>query len=187
MSDDYRDSVAVAVGKGIEHYFITYPMGVRKNAPTVAQQEGPPSASNNSYKLYFSNDNSDGLVPEDRKINSSVWTKLSLSQKANLVLGELIQGPLSGTLTPTLAPKTKILSITIQDSIATIDFSKDIRDDFPGGALAEDITIQSIVWSMTQITGINGVRIFINGEFGDSIGGHILLDRTFSSQFYYEV
>lgn len=186
-SNDYRDSVAIAVGTGIEQYFSTYPMGVRESAPTVSQQEGPPSASNDSYKLYFSNDNLEGLVPEDRKISSSVWPKLGLTQKASLVLGELIQGPLSGTLTPTLAPNTKIRSITIQDSIATIDFSKNMRDDFLGGASAEDITIQSIVWSMTQIPGINGVRIFIDGEFGDSIGGHILLDRTFTSQSYYGV
>jgi len=182
ISDNYRDLVAVAIGTGIEHYFITYPLGVRESAPTVAQQEGPPSAGNDAYKLYFSNDNLESLVPEDRKINSSVWTKLNLSQKASLVLGELIQGPQSGTLAPTLSPKTTMLSITVQNGIATIDFSKDIRDDFPGGALEEDITIKSIVWSMTQIPGINGVRILINGEFGDSIGGHILLDRTFISQ-----
>jgi len=187
MSDEYRDSVAVAVSTGIERYFNTYPMGVRESAPMVAQQEGPPSASNDSYKLYFSSDNLDGLVSEEHKLSSSVWAKLGLSKKTNLVLAELIQGPRSGTLTPTLSPKTKILSITIQDSIATIDFSGDIRDDFHGGALEEDITIQSIVWSMTQIPGISGVRILINGEFGDSIGGNILLDRTFTSKSYYGV
>lgn len=187
MSNDYRDSVAAAVGTGIEHYFTTYPMGVRESAPIVAQQEGPPAASNDSYKLYFSTDNLEGLVPEDRKIGSSVWTKLGLTQKTNLVLGELIQGPLSSTLIPTLSPKTKVLSIAVRDSIATIDFSKDIQDNFAGGALEEDITIRSIVWSMAQIPGINGVRILINGEFGDSIGGHIFLDRTFTSQSYYGV
>ena len=180
--DNYRDLVAIAIGTGIEHYFITYPMGVRENAPTVAQQEGPTSASKDTYRLYFSNDTLESLVPEERKISSSVWAKLDPSQKATLILGELIQGPLSDTLVPTLTTKTKILSTTVQNNIATINFSKDIRDDFPGGALEEDITIKSIVWSMTQIPGISGVRILINGEFGDSIGGHILLDRTFKSQ-----
>jgi N-acetylmuramoyl-L-alanine amidase len=81
-----------------------------------------------------------------------------------------------------MSPKTKILSLTIQNGVAIIDFSEDIRDDFLGGALVEDITIKSIVWSMTQIPGINGISILINGEYGDSIGGHILLDHTFPVQ-----
>ena len=107
LSDNYRDLIADAIGTGIEHYFMTYPMGVRESAPTVAHQEGPPSASNDTYKLYFSNDNLESLVPEDRKISSSVWTKLDLSQKANLVLGELIQGPLSKHLRQPLPQKQR--------------------------------------------------------------------------------
>lgn len=181
LSEDYRNLVADAIGTGVEHYFNAFPLAVRESSPTVAQ-EGPPSIGENTYKLYFSNDNLESLVPEDRQINKSVWSKLDLSQKASLVMSELIQGPMSGKLTPTIAPTTKILSISTQNGLATIDFSKDIRDDFPGGASGEDMTIRSIVWSMTQIPGISSVRILVNGEFGDSIGGHILLDRTFTAQ-----
>ena len=182
MTEDYRNSIANAIGGGIEHYFNDFPQGVRDSSPTVVSHEGPTASSDDTYKLYFSNHNLESLSPESRQTNKSVWTKLNLSQKVNLVLGELIKGPQSGAITPTLAPTTKILSVSIQNGIATIDFSKDIRDDFPGGALEEDLTIKSIVWSITQIPGINGVRILINGEFGDSIGGHILLDRTFSAK-----
>jgi len=181
LSEDYRNLVANAIGTGVEHYFNAFPLGVRDSSPTVTQ-EGPLSISENTYKLYFSNDNLENLVPEDRQINKSVWTKLDLTQKASLVMSELIQGPLSSKLIPTIAPTTKILSITTQNGLATIDFSKEIRDDFPGGAIVEDMTIRSIIWSMTQIPGISSVRILVNGEFGDSIGGHILLDRTFTAQ-----
>ena len=188
LSSNYRDLIAEAIGAGIDQYFKDFPLGVRESSvQTVASQEGPPSAREDTYKLYFSNSDLESLVPEDRQISRSIWTKLDLSQKANLILGELIQGPLSKTSARTLAPKTKILSLTIQNGIATIDFSKDIQDDFPGGALEEDMIIKSIVWSMTQIPGINGVCILINGEFGDSIGGHILLDHTFSTQPLKEV
>lgn len=187
LSNGYRDSIAEAIGAGIDQYFKDFPLGVRESVQTVASQEGPPSASNDTYKLYFLNSDLESLVPEDRQISQSVWVKLNLSQKAHLILNELIKGPQAVTSTRTLALKTKILSLTIQNGIATIDLSKDIQDDFPGGALEEDMTIKSIVWSMTQIPGINGVRILINGEFGDSIGGHILLDHTFSTQPLNEV
>ena len=180
LSNNYRDLIAEAIGTGIDQYFKDFPLGVRQSEQTVASQEGPPLSSEDAYKLYFPSSDLESLVPEDRHINQTVWAKITLSQKANLILGELIQGPQTVTNTRTIAPKTKILSLVIQNGVAIIDFSKDIRDDFPGGALEEDITIKSIVWSMTQIRGINGVSILINGEYGDSIGGHILLDHTFS-------
>lgn len=180
-SDDYRNQVANAIGTGVEKYFDAYPQGVRENLPTVAQ-EGPPMISENSYKLYFSDDNLDSLVPEIRHINRTEWSRLDLSQKTSLVMSKLIQGPVSSKLSPTIAPSTKLISVTTQNGLATINFSEEIRDDFTGGASGENMTIRSIIWSVTQIPGITGVRILVNGEFGDSIGGHILLDRTFTPQ-----
>lgn len=183
LSNNYRDSIAEAIGTGIDQYFKTFPLGVRESSiQTVASQEAPPAAGEDTYKLYFMNTDLESLVPEDRQISRSIWAKLNLSQKAGLVLGELIKGPMSETSTRTLATNTKLLSVTIQNGIATIDFSKDIQNDFPGGALEEDMIIKSILWSITQIPGIKGVCILINGEYGDSIGGHILLDHTFTTQ-----
>ncbi len=181
LSEDYRNVIANAIGTGVEHYFNTFPLGIRDSSPTVSQ-EGPPSISENTYKLYFSNNNLEKLVPEDRQIDKPTWIKLDLSQKASLVMSELIKGPLSSKLIPTIAPTTKILSVTTQNGLATINFSKEIQSDFPGGASGENIMIKSIIWSMTQIPGISSVRILVNGEFGDSIGGHIILDRTFTAQ-----
>lgn len=180
LSEDYRDQIAEAIGTGIDQYFKDFPLGVRESAPTVAAQESPPSVGEDTYKLYFLNSDLEGLVPEDRQVSQAVWKKLSLSQKADLILSELIKGPLSESSARIVSPKTKIRSLTIQNGVATIDFSKEIQNDFPGGALEEDMAIKSILWSITQIPGIQGVRILINGEFGDSIGGHILLDHTFS-------
>lgn len=182
-SDNYRDRIAVAIGAGIEDYFKTFPLGIQNSTSIVAPKEVlPPAITNDTYKLYFCNESLEKLIPEDRQIDTAIWTKLNLSQKANLVLNELIQGPRSGSLTPTLAPTTKIISVTSLGGIATIDFSKNIQDSFSGGALEEDMAIKSILWSVTQIPGINGVRILINGEIGDSIGGHIILDRTYGTQ-----
>jgi N-acetylmuramoyl-L-alanine amidase len=178
LSNNYRDSISDAISIGIEHYFNNFPQGVRESIQTISL-EGPPSNSEDTFKLYFPNSDLESLVPEERHINRSVWSKLTLLEKSNLVLGELIQGPLTVTSMRTIPPKTKLLSLTIQNGVAIINFSKEIRDDFPGGALLEDMTIKSIVWSMTQIPGINKVSILISGEYGDSIGGHILLDHTF--------
>ncbi|TGE31137.1 N-acetylmuramoyl-L-alanine amidase [Desulfosporosinus sp. Sb-LF] len=182
LTDHYRDLVADAIGTGIVHYFNDHPMGVPENSPTASAPEGPPSATENTYKLYYPNDTLESLIPEDREIHDSIWAKSDLSQKATFILRELIRGPQSGKSTPTIPSTTKVLSVIIQNNVATINFSRDIQDHFPSGALEEDITIKSIVWSLTQLPGINGVNILIDGEFGESLGGHILLDHTFGTQ-----
>ncbi|MDP4127574.1 MAG: N-acetylmuramoyl-L-alanine amidase [Bacillota bacterium] len=181
-SDNYRDKIAIAIATGIEDYVDAFPQGVQNSSHTVAPQEGPPSANEDTYMLYFTNEKLENLIPEVRQKNSAVWCKLDLLQKVNYVLSELLQGPHSDKLLPTLSSTTKVLSVGIKNGIVTIDFDKSIQDDFTGGALEEDITIKSIVWSVTQIPGIKGVSILINGEIGDSIGGHIVLDRIFTTQ-----
>ncbi|WP_407308985.1 N-acetylmuramoyl-L-alanine amidase [Desulfosporosinus sp. SB140] len=180
LSNDYRDSIAKAIAEGIANYF-DVPKEIREESQTATSQEGPSPVRGNGYKVYFSNSNLDGLIPEDRIINPTKWSQLNLTQKANLVLTDLIKGSISPDHTRTLSPNTKILSITLQNDVITLNFSKDIREDFIGGALEEDITIKSIVWSMVQLPGISGVRILIDGEYGDSIGGHILLDHVLNT------
>jgi N-acetylmuramoyl-L-alanine amidase len=177
LSNDYRDSIANAIADGLVSYFAT-PKETREGTQTVTSQEGPSPIGKDSYKLYFSNSNLEGLVPEDRSFDSLAWNKQNLIQKASVILDDLIKGPTLPDHNRTISPKTKILSITRQNDIITLNFSKDIRDDFSGGALEEDIAVKSIVWSMTQLPGVNGVYILIDGEYGDSIGGHIVLDHV---------
>ncbi|MDQ7094264.1 N-acetylmuramoyl-L-alanine amidase [Desulfosporosinus sp. PR] len=180
LSNDYRDSIAQAIADGITNYF-DIPKEIREGIQTATSQEGPSPAGENEYRVYFANSNLDGLISEGRLIAPAKWNKLNLTQKANLVLNDLIKGPTSPDHIRTLSPNTKILSFTLQNNIITLNFSKDIREDFFGGALEEDLTIKSIVWSMLQLPGINGVCILIDGEYGDSIGGHILLDHVLNT------
>lgn len=180
VSNDYRDSIANAIAEGIASYF-EVPKEHLEGIKTVTSQEGPSPIGENFYKVYFSNSNLEGLLPEDRAIVPSKWSKQSTTQKASIILNDLIKGPTSPDHTRTFSPNTKILSLTLKNDIITVNFSKDIRENFDGGALEEDIAVKSIVWSMTQIPGINGVCILIDGEFGDSIGGHILLDHVLDS------
>ena len=181
LTGDYQDSIAKGIADGIQSYFEA-PAEIRSNEQSVANQEGPPPICKNSYKVYFTNSNLDSLVPEERIFNPAVWNKLSLTGKANQILNDLIKGPTSPDLARTVSANAKVLSVTLQNDIITLNLSKDIRDDFKGGAWEEDLTIKSIVWSMTQLPGVSGVCIAIDGEYGDSIGGNIVLDHVLNTR-----
>lgn len=78
----------------------------------------------------------------------------------------------------TTIPKgTKVRGVTVQDRIARVDFSRELRDNHWGGTLGESFTIYSIVCTLTDLDGIDRVQILIEGKTGESIGGHMVLDE----------
>ena len=179
--DAYKDSIATAIAEGIEEYFADFPFGVQETTPTLASAEGPDPAGTQSFKLYYPNETLDSLTSEERTAAPG-WPVLTVIQKAQYIVQELIKGPVSRQAVSLISPETKVLDISLQNGIVTIDFSHKLRDEYTGGAAEEDLTVNSIVWSIAQLPRVKGVRILIDGQFGESIGGHVLLNHTFSPQ-----
>lgn len=91
---------------------------------------------------------------------------------------EQLATPPAGLLSP-LPPGTRVNSLRVENNIAIIDFSKEIRENFQGGAGLELNLLESMKKTLLSIPGIEGIEIQIDGEKGQSIGGHIVLDRVF--------
>ncbi len=178
-NDSYKDQIARAISGGIEQFFDDYPFGVPDSTPALSPLDsGPPPAKADSFQLFFPSVNQDTLTAEARQITSSRWQSIPAAQKIRYILTELVKGPHSNSELSFIPPATQVLDVNVQNGIATVDFSGNLRDQFAGGASPEEMTVKSIVWSATQISGIQGVRILIDGQLGDSVGGHILLDHT---------
>lgn len=131
--------------------------------------------------LYFASiGNEDSLQPEIRLI-PGLTEKASVAQQAMLVLAELIKGPgTHSVLIATVPPATRVLSTQVDNSgIITVDFTDELVTGFWGGGRSEQLTIFSIVNTLTEIDGIKGVKISIAGRTDVSIGGHISLEATF--------
>lgn len=180
LNDTYKDSVAQSIALGIDNYFKDYPLGVHEGAPALSQLAGPPPATADTFRLYFPSNGWEELATEERQAPSAKWPALHAPAKIALILNELIKGPASPAHARAVPSQTQILAVEIKNGIATINLSHEIRDNFPGGALAEDMAVNSLVWSASQVPGIQGVRILIDGQFADSIGGHVILDHTFT-------
>ena len=111
--------------------------------------------------LYFANENFDMLTKEERTI--SLESDKSLEY---LVLTELIIGPSDISGRPLLSEKIKINSVEVSEGICIIDFSSDFITKTSHNEITEQLTVYSIVNTITELPMINSVRFLIDGNAG---------------------
>ena len=107
--------------------------------------------------LYFANENADGLVKEDVKIMYN--NTIPLEQA---VVRRLILGPESEELYPTIPAETRLISVSIKNGICYLNFNEAFL--YNTQVTRPEITIYSIVNSLTEINGINAVSIAVSGS-----------------------
>jgi hypothetical protein len=127
--------------------------------------------------LYFSDREGEYLIGEKREI----LKKNHINEEAKEMIIELIKGP-KGKLIPTLPPRTKLLTLQINDEgVAKVNFSLSLAKDHPGGSSAEMMTVYSIVNSLAlNFPQIKRVQILIDGKPIETITGHLSLRKSIS-------
>lgn len=112
-------------------------------------------------KLYFS-----AVGPAGELIYFVPVTRQILPQNDPLaaVVLELIQGPASGSdLCADLPANTELRSVKLEDGVVYVDFSSDLIA-YGGGTAAENAMLGALILSLTDIPGVNSVKITINGQ-----------------------
>lgn len=127
--------------------------------------------------LYFSDSEGEYLIAEKRPI----LKKNEVKEEAKETILELIKGP-KGKLIPTLPPRTKLLTLQINDAgVAKVNFNPAFSKDHPGGSSAEMMTVYSIVNSLAlNFPQIKRVQILIDGKSTETITGHLSLRQPIS-------
>jgi spore germination protein GerM len=127
--------------------------------------------------LYFSDSEGEYLIGEKREI----LKKDEVKEEAKETITELIKGP-KGKLIPTLPPRTKLLTLQINDTgVARVNFNPALSKDHPGGSSAEMMTVYSIVNSLAlNFPQIKRVQILIDGKSIETITGHLSLRQPVS-------
>lgn len=115
--------------------------------------------------LYFGNKDATGVTPEEREV---VKSDKPLEQ---LIIGELVKGPATG-LARTIPAETRLLSVTVKDGVATVDFSREVQTKHWGGTAGEAMTIHSVVASLTELDYIKKVQFLVEGKKEEAIWGH---------------
>lgn len=124
-------------------------------------EDGPPTAVE-EVTLYFANSQATALIPEQRTISFAL--DADLAARLRTVLEELIRGPQAKNAAPTIPAEVQVLSVTMQDSIAVVDFSQEMHTKHSGGAAGETMTITSIVNTLTEFEGVDLVAITVDGK-----------------------
>ena len=123
--------------------------------------------------LYFANEDGTRLVESSMNVayqNSSPLEKY--------VLQRLILGPQDETQgIATLPPNTKILSVSTKDGICQVDLNDELLKETI--LLQPEVIIYSIVNSLTEVSGVTGVQISVNGSSNIMFMDEISLSQVF--------
>lgn len=109
--------------------------------------------------LYFSDLNAESLVREVRRVKVARGESLE-----KLVVQELISGPKGQESARTIPSETKIRSIETKDKVCFVNLSSEFVTKNNVGSSGEQLTIYSIVNSLTELSNIDKVQFLIEGE-----------------------
>ena len=119
--------------------------------------------------LYFSDENAMYLSPENRTIKTTTEKKTLYKD----TLEELIKGPNKEKLNRTIPEGVKILKLNIKNNILEINFNKALRENHWGGSTGEQMTVYSIVNTLTEFEDIKEIKFLIEGQKVESLVGHL--------------
>ncbi|GAB4337534.1 MAG: hypothetical protein Kow0099_10970 [Candidatus Abyssubacteria bacterium] len=143
----------------------------------LAPRAAPEKTEGREIKLYFSDEAAGALVAETRRVELSD----NIPSNAARIIDELVKGPQSSGLQPTIPPGTRLLDSYYFDNTLVLDFSIELQANHSGGSAGELLTVYSIVNTMTgNLPGVARVKIMLEGNEIESLAGHLDLTKPLS-------
>jgi spore germination protein GerM len=167
--------VGIFIGYGVSWFLQQPQQNVTQQIPLVVKEELPAQ----QVRLYFTAPEGTYLQAETRTIQGCEEERQCLSD----LVHELIRGP-QGDLLPVLPAETQVLGVSIEEDLATINFSRHLVDYHPGGSLAELLSLASLANSLTEnYPYIRQVQLLIAGERQPTLKGHGRIDQPLTAAF----
>ena len=121
--------------------------------------------------LYFANETGDQLIDTYRTVVYNA--NISLER---LVVEQVLKGPNSDVVYPTLNSSTQILSVTTRDYVCYVNLDQSFLDE-PNNVTSQ-VAIYSLVNSLTELTSVREVQILVDGDSSRNF-----MDLSLSSSF----
>jgi len=123
-------------------------------------------------RLYFSDDQAEHLVTEEREIKAGERGLMVSALEA------LIKGPEDPDLVRTIPESTEVLGVEMSEGVAEVNFSEEIRSDHWGGSAGERMTVMSVTHTLVGgFEEVEQVKFLIEGEEIETLVGHMDLRR----------
>jgi hypothetical protein len=126
-----------------------------------------PAQTTTSVTLYFGDQQAEFLLSQVREITKGNETLESA------IIAELIKGPQNLGQSRTIPEGTKLLSVSVVNGVAYVNFSKELQTKHWGGSAGETMTVYSVVNTLGTLPGIQKVQFLIEGDKQESIFGHM--------------
>ncbi|MDN5347249.1 MAG: hypothetical protein PWP65_813 [Clostridia bacterium] len=138
------------------------------NARPLEKVEAQGGGETRKVVLYFADPTGQRLVAQEREIPK-------VEGIARATIQELIKGPgLESNLLPTIPAGTVLKDINIRpDGLARVDFSRELVENHSGGSIGENLTVYSIVNTLTQFPSVKKVEILVEGKKVKTLAGHV--------------
>ena len=126
-------------------------------------------------EVYFPSAEEYGLVAEAREI----FATSAPGDRAKQIVADLISGPATELALRGLPRNTQLRQIYVLDNgVAYLDFSAELRDGLGGGSNEELLAVYSIVDSVVlNVPEIRRVGILINSKPVETLNGHMSLRK----------
>jgi spore germination protein GerM len=112
-------------------------------------------------------------------LKASKLVKLSLSVGATSMervvseIFERLKSPDSPDLSPAIPAGAKLLSVRREGDILVLDVSNEFtQPEFWQGSDVAHLRLQALVHTLTSLPQIRAVRILVNGQIPEALGGH---------------
>lgn len=140
-------------------------------------------APKRSVVLFFLARDESAFHEETREIGAGATT----TDDARRTLGELVKGPQSEGLAPTIPREAQLLNLFIDTSgTAYVDFDRRVREGQEGGAQGELYAVFSIVDTLTSnFAQITRVQILVEGAEIPTLAGHVDTRMPLPPQFIF--
>lgn len=148
--------------------------GAQEGAKQGTTTEEPPQSVTVEVKLYYPDEEGEKVVP----IQATVATK----DKYKAVVEALVKGTDAPHLTGIFPKGTKVNAVTVQNGLATVDFSSELIDRFVGGSTGEEMLVGSLVNTLTEFPEIHSVQVTVEGKGIETISGHLDMSAPFTRQ-----
>ncbi len=128
-----------------------------------------------ALRLYFaeSDGDSEWLRAEERTVGEA-------SDPCRAALEELIAGPAPGSgLSAVLPPTVRVLGVEVADGVCTANVSAEILSDAAAvgaGASGEELALAAIANTLTELGGVERVRLLVEGVQSGMVDGRLVED-----------
>jgi spore germination protein GerM len=108
-----------------------------------------------------------------RLVRMSISVGAASEERVVEELLERLKHPETPDLSPALPPKTKLLSVQREGDILILNLSREFtQPDFWQGSDVAHLRLQAIVYTLTSLPNTRAVKILVNGQIPEALGGH---------------